>query len=205
MSPARSSTTYLAKDSLDFPRSIISGCLSPSCEAGHAGTVDKEAAFDTIVSGVVAKLREIAEANDATLGEVPPTELAHGGPGLGFRLRPHRPDAAQVSVLPDDAHSIYMCIGRAGWVELLASPRDPNRAVEDVAKLLDAVVAGGVKETLWRRKRSDEIANSLLHIQYGPGGRWHLNGEVSRPLPLVRRLLYVEEVIRYKPYLHLIP
>lgn len=161
--------------------------------------MDEESAFATIVEGVLAHLKDVADRTDASLIEVPTDELPRGGPAVSYRLEPANADAAPLAVSPDDAYTTYLMIGRAGEVLVLTSPKDPEGGISGVIEMVDAVVAGRVRERLWKWRRTGQLANSLLYVQQ-PEGNWRVTGEVSRPLPLLRALLYEEEAIAYAPY-----
>lgn len=162
--------------------------------------MDYEEAFQLIVTGVRDGLHAIAARNHAEFVDASSGPKAPEAPPFVFRLVPPSTGGAPVEVMPDNADSTYISVGQGGWIEVFTSPRDPEKGVSEVLKIVEAVAAGRLKERIWKRKRTGERVNSLLHIQYSPDGPWRLIGEVSRPLPLVRTVLYDEESIDYAPY-----
>ena len=142
----------------------------------------------------------MATDNEAEFVDASSESRPDGAPALVYRLLPTVEGAARIEVMPDDAYYTYIDVGEGGWVEVFTSPKSPQEGAEEVLQIVSAVVAGRLRETVWDRKETGERVNSLLHIQYEPGGPWHLIGEVSRPLPLLRRWRYDERQIEYRPY-----
>jgi hypothetical protein len=162
--------------------------------------MDYEEAFEVMVVGVREGLEEIAARNLAEFVDASSEPKASGAPPFVFRVVPRSSGGASIEVMPDNADSTYISVGQGGWIEVFTSPRDPEKGVSEVLKIVEAVAAGRLREQIWKRKRTGERVNSLLHIQYSPDESWRLVGEVSRPPPILRAFLYDEESVEYAPY-----
>ncbi|WP_052668848.1 hypothetical protein [Nitriliruptor alkaliphilus] len=121
-----------------------------------------------------------------------------------WSLRPANPEAAEVQwhVTESDAYSTYLALGRYTWVEVLTHPKkqSPTEAAAGTIEAVEAVIAGRFLEEAWFSKSTGQLSNSLGRIRYDPEGRWSSIGEISRPLPLLRRLLYLQITYSYAPY-----
>lgn len=121
-----------------------------------------------------------------------------------WSLRPANPDAAEIQwhITESDAYSTYLALGRYTWVEVLTVPKKQSHseAAAETIKVVDAVVAGRFLEEAWYSKSTGQLSNSLGRIKYDPEDRWRSIGEISRPLPLLRRLLYLQVTYSYVAY-----
>lgn len=102
--------------------------------------------------------------------------------------------------MPDHAYSTYIGVGVGGWIEVFTSPKDPTGGVATVLELVEAMVAGRLRERVWWRKGAETRVSSLLYIQLESGGRWRTTGRMNRPLPLLRRWRYEEQTVEYDAY-----
>lgn len=159
----------------------------------------EDAPFSETIDAIRARLIGIASAHGATFVDSSDEERPDGAPPFLFRLVPPSSQAAAVEVMPDDPWSTYIGVG-SGSIEVFMRPKNPEPGVEDVISIVEAVVAGRLRERVWRRKGNRSMVNSLLHIQLTAEDQWRVIGEISRPLPIIRRWLYDEEVIHYAPY-----
>ena len=162
--------------------------------------VDHDTAFAQIVDGVRSGLQDIAVRTGARFTDASLDEKDPGAPPYVFRLDPLAPTAAAVEVMPDSAYSVYIAVGRGGYIEVMTSPKRPDAGVEDTLKLVEAIAAGRIRERVWRRKKTGEWVDSLLHVQEQLDGPWRLVGEIGRPLPVLRRWRYEQEHIEYRSY-----
>jgi hypothetical protein len=158
-----------------------------------------EAAATLILETMRSRLLDVAASTGATFVDESFESKAKGAPEFCFRLLPLNPRAAALEVSPERADSIYIGVGRRGWIEVFASPRKPAQSVEDAIQIVDAIVAGRVTERFWTRKRTGNVVESLVHIQR-PDGRWKAIGYVGQPPPGIRKLFYDETLIEYEPY-----
>lgn len=121
-----------------------------------------------------------------------------------WSLQPANPDAAEVQwhVTESDAYSTYLALGRYTWVEVLTVPKkqSPTEAAAATIDVVDAVVSGRFLEDAWYSKATGRLSNSLGRIKYDPDDRWRSIGEISRPLPLFRRRLYLHTRYPYVAY-----
>jgi len=121
------------------------------------------------------------------------TPSGSGAPSATFTLQPERSGAASVSLSPDVGDTVFVALGEHGWTELLVGPREWSELVPLARELLDAAVAGRVRERIW--SRHGEYVNSLSYVERD--GRWALVGDTSRPL---FRWRVQEEGRRYLPW-----
>ena len=171
----------------------------PPCTR-HPVQVEDSEAHRLIVTRVRAGLERMALEHEAEFVDASADARPDGAPALAYRLVPRAEGAARLEVLPDDAYSTYIDVGEGGWIEVFTNPKSPETDADEVLRVVSAVVAGRLRETVWTKKKSRAHVDSLLHIQYESGGPWRLIGEVGRPLPLLRRWLYDERQIEYRPY-----
>lgn len=117
-----------------------------------------------------------------------------GPPPVSFVITPRRTEAAKIEVQPDGEDTVYLALGRHTWVEVFVGTKNWPTLVPTVREYVEDVVGGRFREIIWTR--DGEFVNSLGYVQ-SKDGKWHLTGEVSRPL--IRRGLERREV-RYLPY-----
>lgn len=151
-------------------------------------------AFLWIVEAERDGLRDIAAGSDAQFIDASDEERGTETPPFCFRLV-SRSGGAKVEVFPDGAYSTYVGVGECGWIEVFTSPKYPQRGVDAVLDIVNAVVVGRVKERVWRDEATGAPVDSHLYIKWHPEDGWHLIGRLNRPL--FRR--YDEELL-YPPY-----
>ena len=78
--------------------------------------------------------------------------------------------------------------------------RSHAEAAAETIEVVDAVIAGWFLEEAWYSKSTGQLSNSLGRIKYDPEDRWRSMGEISRPLPVLRRSLYLQMTYSYAPY-----
>jgi hypothetical protein len=158
------------------------------------------AAERTIVEMLRVELGRIAVAAGATLQE-DTADLNRGGIlSPMFRLSSATRGTGKIEVMPEGAWSIYIAVGEKGFIEVFASSEKPARGVRSAIAIVEAIVAGRLKERVWRSRRSGRVVGSALRIRYEPDARWRVIGRVGAVAPLIGRLLYRCEVIHYRPF-----
>jgi hypothetical protein len=148
-------------------------------------------------------LRDVREMVEDVVAGLPPGAATltvednvgpEGAPPVLFVITPRQEWAARINVLPDSDDTVYLALGQHTWVEIFVSGKNWPELVPSARETLEQVVSGKFREIIWTR--DGQFVNSLGYVQ-SKDGKWHLIGEISRPL--FRWGLEREEV-HYRPY-----
>lgn len=120
-----------------------------------------------------------------------------------WRLQPVYPNAAAIAwdATRTDDWAAYLTLGIGTKVRVLTSPEGPaDAAVETVAAHLDRVVAGDFREELWRSQWTGQPVAAIGWIREHQDAPWPPVGNRTRPLPVIRHLIYDHDIRHYAAY-----
>ena len=162
--------------------------MSPSYSEGEAARV--------IVERLRAELLAIATRSAATLRETSAELMSD--PVRVFTLSSNAPNTASIEVVAVGAWSIYLVVGEAGNIEVLASPETRNEA-----SLILFPSSGDCRRTAEREPRAETRRWKSRWIRAGvrldQDGPWSIIGEVGAVAPLIGRLLTVAKSFTMRP------
>jgi hypothetical protein len=121
----------------------------------------------------------------------------HPPAGMRLELWCSAPNTARVILYPSD-DDIDVHMGEDTWIELLKRKRGKAERVQELRQILEAVVSGRYKETVWRVRGRTVKSKAVL---WGSDGKslltprqWH---GLAAPVPDPRAK---RTHIRYEPY-----
>jgi hypothetical protein len=151
-------------------------------------------ANERIVRETEVLVRRIAAQFESALVEGPDPDPPAG---MRLSLSCSRPNTAKVILYPSN-DDIDMHLGEDTWIELLKGRRHISKRLQEVERILDAVVGGRFEESVWR------VGSKIVRSKgafYTPEGKvflrpreWHGLVDVV-PDPRQRRTR-----LKYRPY-----